>query len=118
MLYRIWGATRLRHLAGWVHDWTLPNMFAGVQGRSAEDAWYASALDLEHANLQGHPVNGTALDLMKCFDQILRALLYVVLWLSGFPLAILSAYMRFHEHLHIYFSFAGFLGASPARPQW
>ena len=78
-------------------------MFAGVQGRSADDAWYANALDLEHADLLSLPINGNALDLMKCFDQILRLLLYIVLIVSGFTLSFLSAYIRFHENLCIYF---------------
>ena len=32
VLYRRWSAVRLRHLAGWIEEWRLPEMFAGIGG--------------------------------------------------------------------------------------
>ena len=37
-LYRMWSKTRLRHLGPWIAEWTLPEMYAGVEGRGAQDA--------------------------------------------------------------------------------
>ena len=34
-VYRMWSKTRLRHLQPWVESWTLPGMFAGVEGEWA-----------------------------------------------------------------------------------
>ena len=38
VLYRRWPAVRLRHLAAWIDEWRLPEMFAGVPGVGAADA--------------------------------------------------------------------------------
>eukprot|EP00973_Karenia_brevis_P080474 11165735-Karenia_brevis.AAC.1 len=48
ILYRLWGKTRLRQLQPWVSKWQLPNMFGGVAGVGAEDAWYLTSIDTEH----------------------------------------------------------------------
>ena len=45
--YRMWSKTRLRHLQPWVAAWAEPEMFAGVEGKGAEDAAYSSALLVE-----------------------------------------------------------------------
>ena len=43
-VFRMWSKTRLRHLEPWVASWTLPEMYAGVEGKGAEDAAYATAV--------------------------------------------------------------------------
>ena len=50
-VYRMWSKTRLRHLQPWVEAWTLPEMFAGVEGRGAEDLAYATGIIVEWCNL-------------------------------------------------------------------
>ena len=60
-------------------------MFGGIQGVGASEAWYATAVDVEWAMTFNIPIIGGALDFYKCFDQILRPLLYAVLRLSGIP---------------------------------
>eukprot|EP00973_Karenia_brevis_P091108 12405877-Karenia_brevis.AAC.1 len=85
-------------------------MFGGLQGVGAEDAWYATALDIEHSILYEVPVAGGVVDLFKCFDQIIRGLLYSILMIAGLPPQILSAYMHFQEHAHIHINVAGSLG--------
>eukprot|EP00973_Karenia_brevis_P038859 5364129-Karenia_brevis.AAC.1 len=57
-----------------------------------------------------HSVGGS-IDIYKCFDQIIRVLVYVVLLLSGFPVKILTAYINYQEQANIYFSFAGHIGS-------
>ena len=32
-IYRMWSKNRLRHLQPWIAEWTLPEMYAGVEGR-------------------------------------------------------------------------------------
>ena len=59
---------------------------------------------------QNTPVVGGALDLYKCFDQVIRGLLYVLLLCSGVPASIVSAYSRFQEQSQIYNSISGALG--------
>ena len=38
-IYRRWATLRLRQMSRWVDGWALPEMYAGVQGRGAQDAW-------------------------------------------------------------------------------
>ena len=66
-------------------QWALPEMYAGVQGRGAQDAWYTTALDLEEAFMNAQPVTGGAVDIHKCFDQILRPVVYKLSAMAGVP---------------------------------
>ena len=97
-IYRLWGKTRLRHLQPWIDRWRLPNMYGGLQGVGADDAWYATSLDVEFAMLYNSPLFGAVADLYKFFDQIIRGLLYVLLSIAGLPSQLLVAYMGFMEH--------------------
>eukprot|EP00973_Karenia_brevis_P055130 7666161-Karenia_brevis.AAC.1 len=116
ILYRRWAATRLKHLAPWYSLWADDCMFAGLPGRSAEDAWYLTALDVESSLISDVHLVGGALDLYKCFDQVIRSMMYVILLLSGIPLPILTAYINYHEHVSCYFSIAGAFGAAHKFP--
>ena len=73
--YRMWSKTRLRHMQPWVQSWTLPEMYAGVEGKGAEDAAYATALLGEWCELTNTDFSGGSADIFKCFDQIVRPLL-------------------------------------------
>eukprot|EP00973_Karenia_brevis_P003732 515577-Karenia_brevis.AAC.1 len=110
ILYRRWAATRLADLGPWIDSWAEDSMFAGVPGRSAEDAWYITSLEAEHAQVTTSDFLGGALDLYKCFDQVIRMLLYVVLLLAGLPHCVLSAYINYHENAFSYFVFNGMYG--------
>ena len=39
-LYRRWASIRLRDLHGWLQQWQMPEMYAGVPGGGAELAWW------------------------------------------------------------------------------
>ena len=39
-VYRMWARMRLGHLEGWIGEWDLPEIFAGVPGKGADRAWY------------------------------------------------------------------------------
>eukprot|EP00973_Karenia_brevis_P031843 4393927-Karenia_brevis.AAC.1 len=52
-LYRRWASARHGQLEPWIQKWQLPTMHAGVPGTGAEDAWYISAMQLEHSRTQG-----------------------------------------------------------------
>ena len=67
-------------------------MFAGTGHNGAEDAWYRTALQFEHAALHHEDISGGTADVFKCFDQVLRSLLFVLLEIGGFPRRILKAY--------------------------
>ena len=116
VLYRRWAKLRLKHLQGWIMSWALPQMFGGVQGVGAEEAWYSMAIDFEFAIVQGIPLVGGALDLFKCFDQVLRPLLYAVLRLAGLPEPVLVAYIYYEEQMVIYNSFNGTIGKPHRHP--
>eukprot|EP00973_Karenia_brevis_P079454 11026456-Karenia_brevis.AAC.1 len=60
-------------------------MHAGVPGSGADDAWYHTALILEDCYIQDDAAIGGSVDIFKCFDQIVRLLVYVILLISGFP---------------------------------
>ena len=110
LLYRRWGMVRLRCLRPWMNGWFVEGMFAGFPGLGAEDAWYETALRAEYAFLQEQVITGGMADIFKCFDQVSRYLLGVLLLLGGMPRGIVFAYFRFHDQVLCYNSLAGGFG--------
>ena len=104
------GKTRLTAIQPWIKMWECEEMHVGRKGVSATDAWYSLAVDVGPARILNIPVVAGALDLFKRFDQILRALLYRILQVAGFPMGILSAYQSYHENVNLYTSFHGSIG--------
>ena len=109
-LYRKWATVRLKHLKPWVNLWSTDEMFAGVPGVGAEDAWWLTSLVFESATLTGQKITGGALDLHKCFDQINRQLAIMLLLAAGMPPQIVKAYASYHSKLVVYNALAGGFG--------
>ena len=110
IFYRQWCKYRLQSLCPWIKLWTIDGLFAGIPGRSAEDAWWLTSFTIEVARLCGYAFTGGAVDIFKCFDQISRVLLGRLLLMGGFPPAIWKAYEKFHKELHIRNLLAGGYG--------
>ena len=49
-------------------------MYAGVPGSGATDAWYKVLLDIELMKVEEQPFCGAAADILKFFDHIVRDL--------------------------------------------
>lgn len=116
-LYRLWAKIRLQHLASWTETWILPQMFAGIPGVGSQDAWFSTSIDLENAQTQNLSYVGGALDMYKCFDQVLRPLLSIILSISGIPVSVLSCYASFQENVMLRFQILGTLG-TPHKHPW
>ena len=85
-------------------------MYAGIPEMGAKDAWWSTALELEDCKLSRIDFTGGAEDIWKCFDQILRPLLYAIARLAGMPEKVLRAYQSYHEQVLIRNAVAGGLG--------
>ena len=57
-IYRRWAAIRLKSMQAWIDEWALEEMFAGVPGQGAVDAWYQALMDVEQMLLEGTPFCG------------------------------------------------------------
>ena len=101
ILYRAWAKLRLTHLQDWISAWALEHMYGGIQGIGASEAWFSTAIDVEWSMVSKIPLIGGALDLYKCFDPIMRPLLYAILRIAGLPTQVLTAYMSYQEHVKI-----------------
>jgi len=108
--YRLWASTRLHDLEPWIATWATKEMFAGVPGVGASDAWYSTATIIEHSTLHDIPLMGGSADIRKCFDEIQRPLLYILAHFAGIPLPILRAYTMFIENLTIHNNLVGNIG--------
>ena len=64
-VYRLWGKTRLRHLEPWVAEWAVVELYAGVGGRGAEGASYATAVLLENIQPKGEHLSDGVADIYK-----------------------------------------------------
>ena len=102
-VYCRWAAARLKHLQPWLQSWATPDIYAGVPLLSAEYAWFHTALDAEEAELTHAAFAGVCADVYKCFDQLIRGLIYWVALYAGFLYLSLCAYQSFQEHIWLYF---------------
>ena len=100
-IYRKWATMRLKHLETWIQKWTLPQMYAGVPGQGAEQAWWQLSLCLEYWRAKQTQATGRATDIYKCFDQVVRPLIHMTARVAGMPARILKPYMGAIESLQI-----------------
>ena len=68
-LYRAWASLRLADMEDWIRMWGLPEIFAGVPGKGATDAWYEVLTKTESHRLNKLPFSGGVADIPKFFDQ-------------------------------------------------
>ena len=62
-LYRRWASIRLRDLHGWIQQWQMPEMYAGVPGGGAELAWWHLSAINEDTYHSGADFAGAAVDI-------------------------------------------------------
>ena len=115
-VYRMWSKTRLRHLQPWVASWAVPEMFAGVEGKGAEDATYSAAILVEWCRLTGMEFTGGSADIFKCFDQVMRPLVQRLLETAGMPKEVVETYVKYLENLSVHNTVAGGIGEAYRRP--
>ena len=115
-VYRTWATIRLKDLKPWIAAWTLPEMYAGIEGQGAADAAYSTALQIEHCMVNGLDFTGGASDVYKCFDQVQRPIIYAMLKKAGMPRRILKTYEKFQEGLTAYNTIAGGIGEGYKKP--
>ena len=84
-LYRRRARLRLEDLELWIQEWAPDEMHAGIPSVGAEDAWYTTAVVKEYFRCSGIDITGGAADIWKCFDQIVRPLVYSILRIAWFP---------------------------------
>ncbi len=110
IVYRVWAKARLEDLKPWVQHWKCPEMFAGVDFDGAEDAWWQTGIKFEKAALNNQAITGGTADVYKCFDQILRDLLKLLLVTGGMPRRVVDAYTRYMDTLTVVNAVASSLG--------
>ena len=108
------GSIRLKQLDPWIRTWDDIALNAGVPGKSASDAWHATALDLEYAQLHGLAVAGGSLDIFKCFDQLNRDLILDLAAQAGMPQPVLQGYRSFVRNMRSRFQFGQDIGVAMA----
>ena len=115
-VYRLWGKIRLPQLQPWIATWDMQEIYAGVEGKGANDAAYATAIEIEYCRVHGIEYSGGAADIFKCFDQVKREIVYKLLKEAGIPKGILTAYKNFQERLQVRNTVAGGLGEAYGKP--
>ena len=93
VIYRLWATIRVKHLDHWVRGWAEPEMYAGIPGAGAEEGWYLTQLEMEHHTSNNTPITAASIDIYKCFDQVVRPLVYHLTDKAGMPKGILNAYV-------------------------
>ena len=114
-LYRCWAAMRLQDMAEWVEFWQLEEMYAGVAGRGATDAWHEALVEIEAYKLNGTHCCGAVADIAKFFDQIRRGMVAKLARMAGMPEPVADAYERFLEDMEIHNCVGGGIGKGHKR---
>ena len=109
-LYRLWGSVRIKDLDGWISSWKTKHMFSGIPGVGAEDCAYQTAIYAELKRIYGEGFTTGSIDVHKCFDQVVRTLVYEIARAAGIPEGVLRAYRGFLENMQVRFQLAGTLG--------
>ena len=94
----------------------MEEIYAGIEGKGAADAAYATAMEIEYCRLTGKPYTGGAADIFKWFDQVRRDIVYKLLDAAGMPRQITQTYRRFLEALVVRNTVAGGLGEPYSKP--
>ena len=92
---------RLKHLETWIQKWTLPQVYAGVPGQGAEQAWCQLSLCLEYWRAKQTQATGRATDIYKRFNQVVRPLKNMTARVAGMPARILKPHIGAIESLQI-----------------
>ena len=109
-LYRAWAALRLEDMQHWISHWRLDEMYAGVPGKGAVDAWHEALSQIEDLKLDEVPYCGAVADIAKFFDQIRREVVVALAGAAGMPSQVLDAYGRFLEDMTVYNCLPGGMG--------
>ena len=62
-VYRRWGKIRLAKLQPWIAMWALPQIYAGIEGQGANDASYATAVEIEFCRAHDIEYTGGTADI-------------------------------------------------------
>ena len=114
--YRLWAWARLRHLQPCVGGWATAEMFAGVAQQEAEYVACLAALVAELCTLTSSLFSGGAVDIYKCFHQIVRPLVYAILQEAGMPQRMLGPCKRLLEKMEVRNTVPGGLGEAYDEP--
>ena len=106
-IYRVWAKVRGKqitmHLAGQV-----PNIIGGpCKGISSEYIAMYTAERVEQALEQNQPLQGLALDIIKCYNAVPRTPLYALLRRLGVPQPIVQAFSCAMQSIERFFVIAG-----------
>ena len=63
----------------------MDEIYAGIEGQGANDAAYATAVEIVWCRLQGMDYSGGAADIYKCFGQIQMIIVYRIMEAAGMP---------------------------------
>ena len=97
-------------MQGWIESWCIPEMYAGVPGVGAVDAWHEALTEMEETKLNGKAFCGGVADIAKFFDMIIRPVVYRLAKAAGMPQRVLNAYINFLENLTVHNSLVSGMG--------
>jgi hypothetical protein len=110
VVYRLWAAVRVADVMTWQETWISDELHGFRRSHSAEDVWWAQALAIEDALLQGSSLFGLSLDYGKCFDRIPVHIVLELARMRGMSPRLLVPLTSLYANLTRRFRFGGALG--------
>ena len=112
IVYWVWASARMMQLEPWFKSWVHDSVFSAGKGRSAVEAWFSTALDIQERLVGGveDDVHLFVADVVKSFDTVDRGVLDRVLSSLGLPACFRHTYFEYPSKVRVRFKLAAGLG--------
>lgn len=109
-IYRGWSRASYRLMTNWMHSWMPEGMIGGRKGHSATSITWQTQLGIELAANSDQQSVACMYDRVKCFDRIVRPIVYAVEKQMGMPDWITTASRKFYDQLNNSLQLGPFVG--------
>lgn len=85
MVYRTWGTFRARQIIQWISDHGSDGLQGNRKGYSSTDVWWQLQAAIEHTLYEGGDMTGMISDIVKCYNNIPRPVVFACGLRLGVP---------------------------------
>eukprot|EP01064_Diplonema_japonicum_P028494 TRINITY_DN437_c0_g2_i2.p1 TRINITY_DN437_c0_g2~~TRINITY_DN437_c0_g2_i2.p1 ORF type:complete len:832 (+),score=117.96 TRINITY_DN437_c0_g2_i2:141-2636(+) len=110
-VYRLWACARLRDITLWQEKWIDDSQHGFRPKRGTDSILMELSTQLEEALLTGTPLNGIALDFVKCFDRVPQQIAFGLMQDLGLHERILTPLKAMYANLKRRFRFPTGVGS-------
>eukprot|EP01063_Lacrimia_lanifica_P009520 TRINITY_DN164_c3_g1_i2.p1 TRINITY_DN164_c3_g1~~TRINITY_DN164_c3_g1_i2.p1 ORF type:complete len:1828 (+),score=137.10 TRINITY_DN164_c3_g1_i2:784-6267(+) len=108
--YRMWSATRLRHMMDWQETWIAEGQHGFRRRQGCDDVLLRMGVWMEEALVDGMPLNPACFDFAKCFDSVPVEVVFALAEELGMPETVRRPLMGVYDQLRRRYRVPGGVG--------